>query len=296
MEELLTPVSRTYRKDNNDVDFLTVSQPAKPIATPKPQFRASSPEEALETLKSQPDYETLVSVLRYLWQGAKGKQPFNILRPSPQSAQIVQVLVTEIIPNYWTVLKEDSSSQKKTHDLDLLLGCLLSVTGLNAALTFLRALLQEAKKDPRALKQSHAVFNIGFVLDLLSQLLQPEGQARKLWLGTSSSEDNVGKVRALRQEFVSLLAGGKIISLSAEAEDLLRQAEKLQDPYWISNSKQYVQWLGHNLVHWIKSGCDDDEVKLCADVVSRALRLGHSGQFPSIFATSLTDINNRHSD
>jgi telomere length regulation protein len=290
MEELLTPVSRTYRKDNNGIDLLSVSQPAKPAAIPKPPFRGSSPDEALETLKSQPDYETLSSVLRYLWQGSKGKQSFNILKPSPQSAQIVQVLVTEIVPNYWTVLKEDSSSQKKPQHLDVLLGCLLSVTGLNAALTFLRALLQEAKKEPGGLKQSHAVFNIGFIIDLLSQLLQPDDQARKIWLGTSSSEDNIGKVRALRQEFVSLLAGGKIISLSAEAEDLLQQAEKLQDPYWVADSKQYVQWLGHSLVHWIKSGCGEDEVKLCADVVARALRLGHSGQSPSIFAISSTDI------
>ncbi|KAI0125660.1 telomere length regulation protein [Xylariales sp. AK1849] len=292
MDDLFTPVSQTYRKPDQE-NFLTISQPAKPVSAPRALFKGTSPEEILEALKSQPDYETLLVVLRYLQQGSKRKQPFNILRPSPQSAQIVHILVTEIVPNYWALLTESSSSQKKNRDLDALLDCLLSITGLNAALVFLRVLLQQAKKNSKGLKQSHAVFNLSIILKLLSQILQPVDKAQRIWTGLSSSEANAGKIRALRQEFVSVLAGGKVVSLAAEAESVLQEADTLEDPFWVADSKKYVEWLGRNLVNWMKSECGQDDLKLCADLLTRGLKLGHSDALVKILFTEVILRDNR---
>ncbi|KAI1866479.1 hypothetical protein JX265_007780 [Neoarthrinium moseri] len=287
MEDLLTPVSRTYRKAEEDDAFLTASQPAKSATVSKPEFKGTSPEEALEALKTQPDYETLLSILKYLRQGTKGRNDFNLLRPSPQAAQIVHVLVTEIVPNYWTILKDTSMNQKRTNDLEYLLDCLLSLTGINATLAFLRTLLLEARRDPRGLKQSHAVYNVRFIADLLRLILQPDDQIRRIWQGSSSSETNAGKIRALRQEFTSLVAGGKIVSLAAEAEAILREAEKSDGPSWIADSKAYVGWLSSNLVSWVKSMEGGDDVKLGADLVSRSLKLGHPDSLIKVFLTDL---------
>src|SRR5689334_11641259 len=96
------------------------------------------PEEALEALSHEPEYRSLISTLRYLSsthrEGAAG---FDIRQPSPVSAQLIQVLVSEITPNYWTVLKEDAG-ERETSGLGLLISCLRSVGGINAILARLK--------------------------------------------------------------------------------------------------------------------------------------------------------------
>lgn len=278
MEDLLTPVSRTYRKAEEEPELLTLSQSTtKPTNVDRSNFSGASPEEALDALRSQPDYEAVISVLGYLQRGVKGKHPFNILRPSPQGAQIVHILVTDISPNYWSILKDEPQRGTKTSSLDLLLGCLRSITGINAALVFLRALLQEAKKDTRGPKNSPLLPNIRFTLELLSEILRSDGHLQKVWHGTSAAETNLGKTRALRQEFVSLLAGGKIISTAAEAEVLLREAEMLESPLWLADGKDYVEWLARSLVHWVEFQREDVDVKICSELLARSLKLGRPG-------------------
>ncbi|ORY57471.1 telomere length regulation protein [Pseudomassariella vexata] len=289
MEELLTPVSQTYRRPTDEAELLTVSKytTAKPVTETRSEFKGSSPEEALEALKSQPGHETLLSVLAYLQKGVNGKHPFNVKTPSPQGAQIVHVLVTEIVPNYWTVLNEGSSSKKRSTAADCLVSCLQSIPGINAGLAYLRALIREAKSNPQGLKQSHAAFNLGFVLELLSQILQYDDEAKRIWSSISSSVDNPSKLRPLRQEFISLIASGKILSLCAEGEDVLKEADNLDNPLWVADAKEYVLWLGRNLVSWTKSADSVDEFKLVADILSRALKLGH---YELLIQLLLTDL------
>ncbi|KAH6648611.1 telomere length regulation protein-domain-containing protein [Truncatella angustata] len=275
MEDLLTPLSQTYRKPDRDTELWTLSAPPKAELPSRPDFKGSSPEEALETLRSQPGYEELVVVLDYLRRGLEGKHAFNVLQPSPQGAQIVHVLVAEILPNYWAVVKENSPDNERNHDLDLLLNCLLSVTGINATLASLKTLLQQIKSDPKGVKQSHFNLNLGIALDFLDHLLIGNNKVRKIWHGVKSSDENLGRARALRQEFISLIASGKIVSLSAEAEAILQAADKLEKPYWFADNKKYVKWLGDNLVPWIRVD-GDNAVRICADVFTRALKLGHA--------------------
>ncbi|KAI1381971.1 telomere length regulation protein-domain-containing protein [Hypoxylon crocopeplum] len=277
MEELLTPVSQTYRKSSQHDELLKVSESAGPTSVAKVTFRGSSPEEALEILKSQPSYDTLLSVLKYLQKGVQGSHAFDIRKPSPQCAQIVHVLVTEIVPNYWTVLRDASTGRSKG-DVHVLVSCLQSLSGINAVLAHLRALLKEAKSDPKVLKDSHTSFNMSSVLELLSRLLHSDHDLKSIWDSVGSS-GSPAQVRPIRQEFISLFASGKIVSLSAEAEDSCRQAGQLKSDVWISNSKLYIDWLGRNVVQWTLSAVDEDNLKLCAEITTRAMRLGSTESF-----------------
>ncbi|KAK8056172.1 telomere length regulation protein [Apiospora rasikravindrae] len=288
MEELLTPISQTYRSSNQaGGDLLSLSKTTKAPAKPQPEFTGSTPEEALEALKGQPGYDDLLSILRWLRDGTRGTHHFDIRKPSPQSAQIVHILVTEIVPNYWALLKEFSSSQKKSQPVDLLLASLQSIGGLNAALTYVRALLQEARKDPKGLKLSPATPNLVAALDLVACILKHNTHIRSIWHAVSSTEDNAGKVRALGQDFVSSVAGGKVVSLAAEAEDVLHQADMLEGPSWVANSKLYAQWLGDNLVDWARSNPSAGDLKICADLAGRGLKLGHADLMTKILFTGL---------
>ncbi len=276
MEGLLTQVSQSYRKSAEDDRLLRPSPQAKPTTEPSVEFKGKSTEEALEVLKKQPGYDALLSVLIYLRKGIQGKHSFDIRKPSPQASQFLYVLSTEIIPNYWTVLTGASSSQKGA-DVDILLACLQSIPGINALLTYLRSLLREAKADPKGPKQSYAVFNISFILDALSRLLWANDKLKQIWISVDSLE-NPARIRPLRQEFIALLTNGKIISLSAEAEYILRQADKLQDSVWAADGQAYIDWLGRNLVEWVRNNSSDDEFKLIADITTRATRLPHSSK------------------
>lgn len=276
MEGLLTQVSQSYRKPAEEEQLLRSSEPAKRTIEPIVEFKGSSPEEALDVLKRQPGYDALLSVLIYLRKGVQGKHSFDIRNPSPQAAQLVHVLSTEIIPNYWTLLTENSSDQKRG-DVDILLACFQSIPGVNGLLTHLRALLRETKADPKGLKQSHVVFNISFILDALSRLLKPDDALRRIWAPVNSLQIPT-HVRPLRQEFIALFTSGKIIALSAEAEDILRQADRIQDVSWTADGKTYIDWLGRNVVEWIALSNNDDDLKLCADLTARATRLAHSGK------------------
>ncbi|RYP90114.1 hypothetical protein DL770_003736 [Monosporascus sp. CRB-9-2] len=294
MEELLTPVSQAYRKRTDDEQLLRPSEPIKSAPKPPAGFKGSSPGEALEVLKGQPSYDSLLSVLRYLRKGTQGKHSFDVRIPNPQAAQVIHVLITEIIPNYWTVLTEGSAGQLKG-DVDILLACLQSIPGINAVLTYLRALLREAKGDRRGPKQSHAIFTISFILDALSRLLQEDDDLKRIW-SPIHSLDNHTQIRPLRQEFITLFTSGKIISLSAEAEDILRQADKLQDAVWTGDGKSYIDWLGRNLVQWIRTGLTDNDSKLCAEIVTRASRLAHSDNLAKkLFADLLLGDTNSSS-
>ncbi|KAK7745734.1 telomere binding protein [Diatrype stigma] len=274
MEGLLTQVSQSYRKPVEEPQFLRSSEPIKRTIEPIVEFKGSSAEEALNVLKKQPGYDALLSVLIYLRKGVQGKHSFDIRKPSPQAAQLVHVLSTEIIPNYWTLLTEGSSDQKRG-DVDILLACLQSIPGVNGLLTYLRALLRETKADPKGLKQSHTIFNISFILDVLSRLLKPDDALKRIWDSVHSLQIST-QIRPLRQEFLALFTSGKIISLSAEAEETLRQADKLQDVTWTADGKSYIDWLGRNLTGWITPTMSDVDRKLCADLTARATRLAHS--------------------
>ncbi|KAI0183093.1 telomere length regulation protein [Xylaria flabelliformis] len=274
MADLLVPVSRSYRKEDKSKEFLSLSKAAEPVKVARAVFEGASPEEALETLKDQPSYDNLLVVLEYLLHEIKDKHKFDVRTPGPLAAQIIHVLVTEIVPNYWAVLQESSGK----NDTGVLLACLRSLPGINATLTYIRSLIRESKSQPRDSNSSHVIFSLVYTLSLLASLLDDDDEVMRMW-DFIASVSKAAHARPLRQEFLSLFTSGRIVALSAEAEDVCRQASRTMEPLWIADNKKYISWLARNQVQWAIIGSEKDNLKLCAELGSRAMRLGHAEIF-----------------
>lgn len=290
MDELLKPASivRTTRKEA-ETDFLRESS-AQEHSTgadtkPTPQHRKTpaTPEDVLEILKHEPDYDSLISALTFLSRHETDSNTFPIIRlPSPLSAQLVQVLVSEITPNYWTLLIEDVH-QTKNSGLRLLLYCLSSITAVNAILVRLRALTQEAKSEAtNKTKRPDISLNLGILLDLLSRVLHGDGWLLEAYRVATSGEDGPARSRPRLHEIVATFGGGRIISLAAEAEEVAKASgsNKTVADIWPADPLQYTQWLGRNIVKLVLADLAPEEAKFGSDLFAKALRLGHAGKMP----------------
>lgn len=280
MDELLRPVSRTYVKSEVTEEPLLQKVQASSSATPTWDFKPTSLEDISEALNHEPDYDTLISALRFVGKGGSGNEHFNIGAPGPEAARIIQILVTDIVPNYWAILKESSSGGKASH-LALLLDSLRSLAGLNAVLLRMRTLAQEQKSQSTEVKRSDVLLNLKITLELLGEILGGDGSVSRLWTNTSATTDAM-KQRILSKDFVNVIAGGRIISYSAEAESLISQETKGQI-IWVAGGIEYTRWLTRNIISWSKGSEIPVEKKLLADLLSKALRLGYSGMSLSPF-------------
>ncbi|EAQ92860.1 hypothetical protein CHGG_01095 [Chaetomium globosum CBS 148.51] len=284
MDEFLKPMGITrMHKDEAEPDFLRLSSVQTASKNPEPTASKSQHhtapttlEDALETLKHEPDYDSLTSVLAFLSRHETHNLP-TVKLPSPLNAQLIQVLVAEIVPNYWALLVEDIH-QAKNSGLRLLLYCVSSITGVNAILVRLRALIQETKSEASTdIKRPDIPLNLGILLDLLCRVLEGDGWILEAYRLATSSHEPAARVKPRVQEIVATFGASRIISLAAEAEDILKgnSAVKNIDNIWPADSLHYTQWLGRNIVTLALSDLTPSETKLGPDLFAKALRLGH---------------------
>lgn len=278
MDELLRPVSRTCAKSEVPEEPLLQKLQASSKGPSTLDFKPTSLQDNVEALNHEPDYDTLISALRFIRKGGPVGEHFNIGAPGPDAARIIQILVTEIVPNYWAVIKE-SCSEGEASDLALLLGSLRSLAGLNAVLLRLRTLTQEQRSQAAEVKRSDVLLNLRITLELLCEILRGDGIISRIWANTSATSDAM-KQRILSKDFVNVIAGGRTISFSAEAESLVSQETNGQI-IWVADGIEYTKWLTRNIISWSKRAELPMEKKLLADLLSKTLRLGYSGVSPS---------------
>lgn len=290
MDELLKSASivRTTRKDTEPgflAEQLSLSKPSgngKATGLKSQQHKTVlTPEDALEVLKHEPDYDALISALTFLSRHkSDGADVPTIKLANPLSAQLVQVLVSEIVPNYWALLIEDVH-QPKNSGLRLLLYCLTSIAAVNALLIRLRVLVQEARSDATATpKRPDVSLNLAIFLDLLCRILQGDGWLLDAYRVATSGQDGPSRVRPRLHEIVATFGGGRVVSLAAEAEDCAKagSASKKVENVWPADSLQYTQWLGRNIVKLVLSDLPPEGSKFESDLFAKSLRLGHSGK------------------
>ena len=286
MDDLLTPVSTTYLKHQKDPELvLTEAKSTKRVDKVEADrnHSISSADEASDALKSQPDYDSLISVLRFLTNDKPSSNGFSIQSPGAKSATIVQLLVSEIAPNYWTLLLEGSvddstpTQGSRSHDAELFLQCLQSITGLNATIAQIRALIQESKLDRNALKRPDLSLNLATLLSLLAAILDGDTSVRTIWKSSAGglSDPAVKKVQA--QQLISILTNGRLVSISAEASAVIGRQEVPPEAKWIVDGVEYSKWMGQNITIWAKLFPTEDELKFCADLFQRSMSLGYSG-------------------
>lgn len=282
MDDFLTPIS-TVRTSRNHNDTGPSREASGSGNKPKPQNAPVSPEDALDALKHEPDYDSLVSVLRFLSKHeSPGLGSASIKTPSALNARLVQVLVEDIVPNYWALLLEDAQHGKDS-GLRLLLNCLSSTTGINATLLRLNALIEEGKSETtNKAKRPDISLNLRVYLDLLSRLLDGDGRITEAWQVATAAQDGPARVRPRVQQILRTFGSGRIISVAAEAEELAAASDpkKAAVKIWPADSLQYTLWLGRNIVTWQLSDLAVKEPKFGSEIFIKARSLGHYGQIP----------------
>ncbi|KAM5359806.1 hypothetical protein ACJZ2D_014200 [Fusarium nematophilum] len=285
MDDLLTPVSTTYLGLRKEPElFLPEGKTDSSREKLKSFSSVSTADEALDALKSQPDYDTLVAVLQFLTKDTAASDGFFFHAPNPKSAAIVQILVSEIALNYWTLLLEgaiDNETQPQAsqpQDADLFLRCLRSLTGLNAIITQIRALIRDSRLGGREEKRSDVSLNLGILLDLLASLLRGHGSIHEIWSSSTTGLSDVALQKTQSQKLTSLLTNGQIPSISAEALQVAGRESVRRETEWIADGLEYGRWIGANIVAWAKSWPQEDEMALCSTLFLKSLSLHHSGK------------------
>lgn len=284
MDELLTPVSTTYLRPRKEPEpFLTEVKSTRLVEASGSSRSIASADEALDALKSQPDYDTLLSALRFLTKQKPSSDGFSLQSPGPKSAAIVHVLVSEIAPNYWTLLLEGSHDESvetegsRSKDAELLLRCLRSVTGLNAITAQTRSMIQELRVGGKEGKRSDISLNLSTLVSLLAAVLGGDDFIHNIWRSSVGSLSNTAMQKAQSQQLISILTNGRLVSISAEALVVIGNQQARSEIRWIADGVEYVKWLGQNISTWAKLSPSGDGLKFCSDLFQRSISLSYSG-------------------
>ena len=225
-------------------------------------------DDAREILKSQPDHEDLLAVLQYLDCGVRGKHDFNIHRFGPKAAQIINILVTTIIPDHWPVLSSSNLSKHDAMTKQLLLTTFRSIAGIGAFLMQIRTL--STKTTSGALTRT--------TIEVLATVIKGEDTLKRLVQETQTLYTNEAQRRNAWNETVSLLAGSKILSVVAQAYSAI-EADNVE-ALWLSQGAEHTRWLARNIVSTATSldVAHDVSWAMLSQVMKRGLSLGYRGE------------------
>jgi hypothetical protein len=226
------------------------------------------PDDALEILRNQPDREDLMAVLQYLEHGIKRKHDFNIHVLGPKASQILNVLVTETIPDQWHVLRQQHLPADVLLLKRLLILMFRSVAGVGALLMQIKILAAKLHSQLRLEDALSILASVLYGSQFLGLLLQTgidlypkESQLRIFW-----------------QEAVALLCGSRVLSTVSQAVTTASGLD-VKEAGWLSIGGEYAGWLARN-ISYCASNLDSDRVEswlLLSQALKRALSLGYKG-------------------
>lgn len=269
MEGLLTPL-RTTSAPRDEEPLLTISKPSQPLqplqpsqlpATPTtPLTLISSLDDVLAVLRSKPSVSTLAHVFDHLTSITPA---FDVRTPSPKASQVVKTILEVTVPDFWNIISKSERGK--------LSQCLRSVAGLGGIVARLRFLVKSAESQPGVKGQ------IEELLDLLQGIMGMKGFVHEIWV----SGEGAGEARRgiVWKEFVTLVGGGKVLSVAAEAESVLGRGGRER---WVGDGKKFTTWLGSEIARAaskIEAVEEESEWKALAVLLSRAFSLGYSGLF-----------------
>lgn len=276
MDDLLTAVGTTRLKPVVAIEetLSTTDPTGYPGAT-----NISSPDQALAALRKQPDAQELHHVLSYLGVSTKNSENFNIRVPGPLSAQIISTLVNDTIPNYWDAWPTTYSSKD---DKGVILDCLKSVSGLGAIVARLKSLVQDFHQNQKrpAGKTDGVEQQLRPLCDILASLLH-ENIILDLWRIIQGCVNAPTQRQILWRELVSLFAAGRIVSVAAQASDLLKATRSDQSDPWFASGSEFAQWLGRSTAILVSNAAGSDCTQDGALLLGKSLTLGYPSKFLS---------------
>ena len=280
MAELLTAVTTRRLRSEAALD-----PGKKPIATPRDDTPIRSVEDVTEVLLSKPDLNTLTACLRWLTKKAVNNSQFSLTVPGPKAARIINIIATEIIPNFWPVFQTEDDPEN-TKRRRLLLECLANVAGIGAIVTQLQFRITTFKnlgeKKDKGVTRSTILQSIQDLLDVLGNLIKKDDFTDRMWTRTSQSFERPPERRMIWKELVSLLAYGKLLSIAAEANTICNDISvDVRKDSWVGNGGVFSAWLGRNIrymaLHQIRN--DSERIEATTLLFSKALTLGYTGVF-----------------
>lgn len=237
-------------------------------------------EQALAILRSRPQREALFKVLR--WISGAGKAGLDINSQTPRVSQVIVTLVNDILPDHWSYLRDDESDiGRRTRDL--IVWILSSVGGISAITTRMRFLIKSTAnpEETGQIRQSGKAVLLDDLLSVLGLILVGDSFLLSVWSKLAASLPEAARKSLLWKELVTLLANGKVLSVTSEADDLVANgSSKVHERSWLSDGGRYSSWLGRNLGNFLARSTeeDGDVKKAWAQMMERAVTLGHIGE------------------
>jgi len=227
----------------------------------------NSAEAALNALKSQPSRDTVKNVLLYL-----ATDGFNLIYPGPQNASIAHQLVNDTVPNYWRTLKAAPES-------DLIAQILRNPIGLGHIITRLRTLITDSKERNVPGEARSTLEHIEDALDLIDHVIQGNKTSNYVLKDILTHTKNKNLKDLTWREHLAQTASGRLLSLVAEAEDVLKKGEISRAPNWIAEGKGYASWLGRNAAElMLSTDTSDEHLTASVDFAVKLLALGYTGK------------------
>ncbi|KAG8627040.1 hypothetical protein KVT40_004523 [Elsinoe batatas] len=278
MSDLLSAVSTVAlrpRPEKQPDASLPISEAQNKALKKEPLVEAisrshiSSPDDALQILKSQPDETEINDVLRYILKTSSAE--FDIRFPGPKASGLLRHLIATTIPTFW-------HSSEDTRNL--LTECVRSVPGLNGMLAELRTTtnLREASKQPEGTQNAESNAEH---LDVLQRLLSENDLVWAIWVQLSTVENETQK-RLLWRDFMALLSSGKIVSTVARFEDVRRRTTRiLEKESWLAQGKTYTVRIAAQIAYFLSHlDCQDSAAWIAAaELFTRCGAMGYVDDF-----------------
>lgn len=260
MADFLTAVSTKKTKDAEplvrDVKDLNIRDTV-PI---------NSADSALKALKNQPGRGTVNNALNYMTT-----EGFSLLLPEPLNASIAHQLVNDTLPNYWKSLKK--SPQEK-----LLAQVLRNPIGLGHISTRLRTLIADSRQKRSPGEARNTLEHIEDILDVLRRILHNDDTSKLILQDVLAYAKNDFQKKLIWKEYLAQTASGRILSITAEAEDVSKKNETSRTASWIADGNMFAAWLGRNIAALVNTSNESSEYRSAVvELCSKALGLGYTG-------------------
>jgi telomere length regulation protein len=262
---------KSHRESSDDEPLLTVSTsstfpaavtPVVSSTTVATPVSLNSKVEILAALRGSPSLELVVQSLGLL------TGTYNIQAPSAIASQLIKVLLEKTLLDFWSVL-----SRKERR---LLSRCLASPAGLGGIAAHLKSLIPLAREREGTEAQATRE-QLRDVLALLQMILGRVGFVHQTWV-LVSKESEIRR-DLLWKEFATLVTGGRLVSLAAEADSILGRHANERKRRWVGDGKRYVDWLGKEIAEagLCTNVMELSEWKALSTLLVGSFRLGYIG-------------------
>ncbi|KAG4305868.1 hypothetical protein PORY_000778 [Pneumocystis oryctolagi] len=240
-------------------------------------------EDILKVLYSQPSADKLKEVLEEVIQ-IQDEMGFG----GHLNIKITNVLVNEILPEYLPLIFSKNVTLTVEKLKVYLRKCLSNIGGI-------KAILMRIKNICEGSGSSSFFLHIGELLKILQEILCNEGNLISTWIQCHSEIDDEKKVvkhssSLVWNEYISLIAGGRILGIASEGQHKLWQYYKVDDRpiFWIADGSKYAEHLGNEIIVSVNDSRFNEKMEYdFSKLIGRLFSLGYTGYYIFINITYL---------